>query len=121
MQKISLTIRVDADDLTRWKASAKRLGISTSVWIRGVLNETKSLAIPGSTAHKTAAPAGNKSVARITGGELLSTFSTPTPTLEPEQGVMCSYTEYDPETGETYRCGRQVHGPKVKHTRGEKL
>jgi hypothetical protein len=34
---------------------------------------------------------------------------------------MCSYTEYDPETGETYRCGRTHHGLKVKHTRGEKL
>ena len=32
---------------------------------------------------------------------------------------MCPYTEYDMETGETYRCGRTVHGPKVKHTRGE--
>ena len=35
--------------------------------------------------------------------------------------LMCSYTEYDPETGETYRCGREVHGPKVNHTKGKKL
>jgi len=34
---------------------------------------------------------------------------------------MCSYTEYDTDTGETYKCGRTVHGPKVKHTRGEKI
>ena len=34
---------------------------------------------------------------------------------------LCSYTEYDTDTGETYRCGRQPHGPKVKHTRGEKV
>jgi hypothetical protein len=34
---------------------------------------------------------------------------------------MCAYTEYDMETGETYRCGRTVHGPKVKHTRGERV
>lgn len=39
---------------------------------------------------------------------------------EPAQ-PMCAYTEYDTETGETYRCGRTVHGPKIKHTRGEKV
>lgn len=39
---------------------------------------------------------------------------------EPEV-LMCSFTEYDTDTGETYRCGREVHGPKVKHTRGEKV
>jgi hypothetical protein len=32
--------------------------------------------------------------------------------------VMCPYTEYDMDSGETYRCGRAIHGPKVKHTRG---
>jgi hypothetical protein len=35
--------------------------------------------------------------------------------------AMCAYTEYDTDTGETYRCGRPVHGVKVKHTRGVKL
>ena len=35
-----------------------------------------------------------------------------------DEGVMCSYTEYDPETGETYRCGLKAHTGKVKHTRG---
>ena len=34
---------------------------------------------------------------------------------------MCHYTEYDPEDGETYRCGLAKHGPKVKHTRGRKV
>ena len=34
---------------------------------------------------------------------------------------MCPYTEYDPEDGETYRCGLAKHGPKVKHTRGRKV
>jgi hypothetical protein len=34
---------------------------------------------------------------------------------------MCPYTEYDPESGETYRCARGAHGPKVKHTRGERV
>jgi hypothetical protein len=37
-----------------------------------------------------------------------------------EEVELCSYTEYDTETGETYRCGRTPHGPKVKHTRGER-
>jgi hypothetical protein len=35
--------------------------------------------------------------------------------------VQCKYTEYDQETGETYRCRLAVHGPKVKHVRGEML
>lgn len=35
--------------------------------------------------------------------------------------TLCAYTEYDTDTGETYRCGRPVHGAKVKHTRGAKL
>ena len=35
--------------------------------------------------------------------------------------VMCSYTEYDGESGETYRCGLAEHPPKVKHTRGERV
>jgi hypothetical protein len=42
------------------------------------------------------------------------------PPEEPEV-LMCPFTEYDTDTGETYRCGREVHGPKVKHTRGEKV
>lgn len=33
----------------------------------------------------------------------------------------CPYTEYDGESGETYRCGLSVHGPKVKHTRGARV
>jgi hypothetical protein len=34
---------------------------------------------------------------------------------------MCPYKEYDPESGETYRCGLVVHSSKVKHTRGERV
>ena len=34
---------------------------------------------------------------------------------------MCPYTEYDPEDGETYRCGLAKHGPKVRHTRGRQI
>ena len=34
---------------------------------------------------------------------------------------MCSYTEYDTDTGETYRCRLPVHGPKIKHRRGAAL
>lgn len=33
----------------------------------------------------------------------------------------CTYTEYDYESGETYRCGLHQHSSKVKHTRGIKL
>ena len=53
--------------------------------------------------------------------ELTDRFLAQHPEVETDSMEMCSYTEYDPETGETYRCGRPVHGPKVKHTRGEKL
>ena len=38
MQKISLTIRVDAEDLARWQEAAKKLGESTSAWMRRILN-----------------------------------------------------------------------------------
>ncbi len=37
---------------------------------------------------------------------------------ETEVSLMCPYTEYDGETGETYRCGLAAHSFKVKHTRG---
>ena len=42
------------------------------------------------------------------------------PEPEPEW-PMCSYREYDSESGETYGCRLREHGPKVKHQRGEKL
>ena len=29
--------------------------------------------------------------------------------------VMCSYREYDPESGDMMACGKPAHGPKVKH------
>lgn len=38
-----------------------------------------------------------------------------------EEVELCSYTEYDTDTGATYRCGRTPHSLKVKHTRGEKV
>lgn len=31
---------------------------------------------------------------------------------------MCSYTEYDMESGETYGCRLPAHSPKIKHQRG---
>jgi len=34
---------------------------------------------------------------------------------------MCPYTEYDPESGETYRCSLPEHDGKVKHQRGERI
>lgn len=40
---------------------------------------------------------------------------------EPTTTQPCTYTEYDYESGETYRCGLQQHSVKVKHTRGTKL
>lgn len=41
------------------------------------------------------------------------------PVVEPEPDLpMCDYTEYDPDTGETYACGLRMPHPKVKHTRG---
>lgn len=36
--------------------------------------------------------------------------------MEPEM-PRCKYEEYDPETGETYRCLLPEHGPKVKHVK----
>lgn len=33
----------------------------------------------------------------------------------------CSYTEWDEQLGETFRCGLMAHSPKVKHTRGAKV
>jgi hypothetical protein len=34
------------------------------------------------------------------------------------KAVMCPYTEYDPETGETYGCLLAEHSLKIKHRRG---
>ena len=42
----------------------------------------------------------------------------PEPIMEREP---CAYTEYDGETGETYRCGLAKHSGKVRHTRGAKV
>lgn len=40
--------------------------------------------------------------------------------IEPER-PMCSYTEYDPQTGETYACALHQHPGKVRHMRGRQL
>jgi DNA-directed RNA polymerase subunit RPC12/RpoP len=43
------------------------------------------------------------------------------PTPPEIEAVMCKYTEYDPDTGETMACGLPEHGPKIKHARWRKL
>ena len=40
---------------------------------------------------------------------------------ESDQHPMCSYTEYDPQTGETYGCCLPAHTGKVKHQRGVRI
>ena len=45
-----------------------------------------------------------------------------TPVEDDETALpMCSYTEYDTDSGETYRCGLRQHSCKVKHTRGNRV
>lgn len=45
--------------------------------------------------------------------------------MEPSRAPLvrepCSYTEWDEQLGETFRCGLMAHSPKVKHTRGAKV
>lgn len=48
-------------------------------------------------------------------------FTRTTDPLESSDRQPCQYTEWDPDTGETYRCGLSAHPPKVKHTRGPKV
>jgi hypothetical protein len=38
-----------------------------------------------------------------------------------EETVMCSYTEYDGESGETMACGKPEHSAKVKHGNWRKV
>lgn len=38
-----------------------------------------------------------------------------------EAVAMCPYSEYNPDDGETYRCGLAEHGPKVKHGKWRKV
>jgi hypothetical protein len=46
MQKVSHTIRVNAEDLERWKKSAKSAGINNlSEWMRQVLNRFSRLPV----------------------------------------------------------------------------
>lgn len=47
-------------------------------------------------------------------------LTTPQP-LEPADRPPCDFTQYDDQTGETYRCGLLAHPAKVKHTRGPKV
>lgn len=55
--------------------------------------------------------------------DAMAAFMSSSPAVEPEPDEMlvepCPYTEYDPDTGETYACGLAVHAPRVKHTRGK--
>jgi hypothetical protein len=58
----------------------------------------------------------------VTDEELEAIMPTDVEALVTEPEIpMCTYTEYDPESGETYGCRLREHGPKVKHQRGEKL
>jgi hypothetical protein len=69
------------------------------------------------------APAGNPDIAAlraICAGDLPTTPVVQTTTATAERRH-CSYTEYDQETGETYRCGLPEHSQKVRHTRGPKV
>ena len=43
------------------------------------------------------------------------------PVDDDEPAPRCTYTEYDPDTSETYRCGRLEHSLKIKHTRGARV
>ncbi len=53
------------------------------------------------------------------------------PAVEPENAMdedieammpeMCPYTEYNTDTGETYACALEVHGPKIRHKMGAKV
>ena len=38
-----------------------------------------------------------------------------------ETEAKCTYREWDGEAGEWFGCRLNVHSPKVKHVRGEKL
>lgn len=50
--------------------------------------------------------------------DICAGITTPPATAPPSDWQPCLYTEYDQDTGETYRCGLSIHPPKVKHTRG---
>jgi hypothetical protein len=43
----------------------------------------------------------------------------PVESAAPEK--QCSYTEFVPETGETYRCALPEHGRKVRHQIGDRV
>ena len=49
--------------------------------------------------------------------------ATALPPVEDDEPAlpMCAYTEYEPESGETYQCGLRQHSFKVKHTRGSRI
>jgi hypothetical protein len=89
--------------------------------VRGVPRSTGGTSRPGAN--------GASDKENMPGVSLGQTYRRPAedPGTGPETGgdagavEMCPYTEYDPEDGETYRCGLAKHGPKVKHTRGRKV
>jgi hypothetical protein len=45
----------------------------------------------------------------------------PEPEPEPESVRMCTYKEYDSDTGEWYGCALPEHSAKTKHKRGRSL
>ena len=58
------------------------------------------------------APEGVDRVEIYSGGHLAGTMVE----VEPDEEVkMCSYTEYDGESGETMSCGLREHSGKVRH------
>jgi len=56
----------------------------------------------------------------IPGVFLGSQLGAPEPVAE-RPTPMCPYTEFDAQDGEYYKCRLPVHGPKVKHQRGERV
>lgn len=52
--------------------------------------------------------------------DICAGLTTPLP-IEPADRPACDFTQYDPDTGETYQCGLSAHPAKVKHTRGPKV
>lgn len=76
MQKISLTIRVDPNDLERWQQLAGGPG-KTSAWMRKVLNECGGSSVAEHTAVGTS-DGGVPIVAR--GREVVVRVHSPVPT-----------------------------------------
>lgn len=75
--------------------------------------------IPASSTRQVTAPTILPPVSRgfspltIPGVKLGSELAIPDE--EEESALMCSYREYDTDTGETMACRKAEHSPKVKH------